>query len=493
MRIASRVGAPADEFAEHRGLRHSIYLLPRWVSSTTIAHLRRLASPQREYIEEAIKGRLDVPAIRRHFPAIRCGRIITNNAASTQIPECLLNRYRELALTYENIHRGQSSASKTITRLFEYAYQVIANFIGARSYREIILYRGATEAINSVMYSLLTEFRDGDNVVTTYMEHNSNYVPWYGMTHEILPRFGVRVECRLARFDRATGELDIDHLYRLVDNRTKLVCCTGASNFLGTRPPLDKIREISRDSGYEQPNGIKGSYLLVDGAQLVPNTFVDVAQSDIDFLAWSFHKMFAPVGVGALYARKEVLDSMRPFHYGGDMIAEGKVSPELVEYNVLPWKFTAGTPNIMGSIIAAEAAEFLVGTVLGSWKKNGARPYTDRAAIRQAMFMVEDYEQKLNGYLIDGLSGVKGLRIYGPADARRRTSLVSFNIEGKDPFRVAEYLDSHGIESRAGCHCATLAHHFYGMSPPASCRISPYIYNTIDEMEIIVKALRRMP
>ncbi len=476
MGIASRIRSGQAEAPEGRLFRS---LLP---------YLSRLAIPRERIAPAPV---MDLNAIRRNFLAIRSGRLVTNNAASTQIPDCLLERYRELALFYENVHRGQSSASRRTTHLFENAYQVIAGFIGARSSREVVLYRGTTEAINAVMYSLLTEFRDGDNVVTTFMEHNSNYVPWYGMTREILPRFGMKVECRLARFDRHTGELDLDHLAGLVDSHTKIVCCTGASNFLGTKPPLDKVREISRASGYPQPNGIAGSYLLVDGAQLVPNSFVDVSRSDVDFLAWSFHKMFAPVGVGGLYVKEPVLDSMRPFQYGGDMIAEGQVSPELVRYNALPWRFTAGTPNIMGTILAAEATEFLVGAVLGSWRKSDlARAHADRAAIRQAMGLVEEHEQRLTGYLLQELSGIPGLVIYGPRDARRRTSLVAFNIEGKDPFQVAEYLDQCGVESRAGCHCATLAHHFYGINPPASCRISPYIYNTMSEMELVVKAVK---
>ena len=145
-----------------------------------------------------------------------------------------------------------------------------------RAGRSIALYRNTTEAINAVMYSLLTEFRDGDNVVTTMMEHNSNYVPWYAMCREILPRLGRRAEYRLARFDPGTGELDLDHLASLIDARTKLVCCTGASNFLGTRTPLAAVRALADASGYPQPGGERRSYLLVDAAQLVPGSFVDV-------------------------------------------------------------------------------------------------------------------------------------------------------------------------------------------------------------------------
>ena len=184
--------------------------------------------------------------------------------------------YQSLAPGYENVHRGQSSASRQMTALFEESYDTIAQFIGAPGRASIALYRNTTEAINAVMYSLLTEFRDGDNVVTTMMEHNSNYVPWHAMCREILPRLGRRVECRLARFDPGTGELDLDHLGTLVNARIKLVCCTGASNFLGTRIPLAAVRALADASGYPQPGGERRSHLLVDAAQLVPGSFVDV-------------------------------------------------------------------------------------------------------------------------------------------------------------------------------------------------------------------------
>ena len=173
---------------------------------------------------------VDVQAIREHFVFPKLGRVVTNNAASTQPPAELLELYASLGPGYENVHRGQSSASQAMTALFEESYDTVARFIGAPSRACLALYRNTTEAINAVMYSLLTEFRDGDNVVTTLMEHNSNYVPWYGLCREILPRLGRRVEYRLARFDPVTGELDLTHLASLIDARTKLVCCTGASN-----------------------------------------------------------------------------------------------------------------------------------------------------------------------------------------------------------------------------------------------------------------------
>src|SRR5438105_15529886 len=241
-------------------------------------------------VSEVASAPVDVHAIRGHFAFPRLGRIALNNAASTQPPEELLALYQSLAPGYENVHRGQSSASAAMTTRFEESYDMIARFIGAPGRASIALYRNATEAINAVMYSLLTEFRDGDNVVTTLMEHNSNYVPWHAMCREILPRFGRRVQCRLARFDPVSGELDLEHLASLIDARTKLVCCTGASNFLGTRNPLGAVRALCDASGYRQPDGEQRSYLLVDAAQLVPGSFVDVQALGVDYLAFSCHK-----------------------------------------------------------------------------------------------------------------------------------------------------------------------------------------------------------
>jgi cysteine desulfurase / selenocysteine lyase len=436
-------------------------------------------------------GPLDVRAIREHFVFPRLGRVVTNNAASTQPPGELLELYASLGPGYENVHRGQSSASQAMTALFEESYDTIARFIGAPGRECLALYRNTTEAINAVMYSLLTEFRDGDNVVTTLMEHNSNYVPWHGLCREILPRLGRRVECRLARFDPVTGELDLAHLASLIDARTKLVCCTGASNFLGTRPPLAKVRALASASGYAQPNGERRSYLLVDGAQLVPGSFTDVRTLDVDYLAFSFHKLLAPFGVGVLYAKEHLLQSSLPFLYGGDMIAEGRVFPGLVEYNALPWKYAAGTPNILGAIVSAQALRLLADLALSPKRPlyyRTGKPL-ERAAVAEAMGKVAAWNRQLTARALDGLSAIPGITIYGPRDPARRTSLVAFNLPGRDPVQVAEELDRAGIEARAGCHCATLAHHALGLDPPASCRLSFYLYNTPTEVDQAVAAV----
>ncbi len=441
---------------------------------------------------DAATGRgagIDVHAVRRHFAFPATGRVVTNNAASTQPPRELTELFTRLAPGYENVHRGQSAASRAMTARFEKSYDTIADFLGAPGRRSIAVYRNTTEAHNAVMYSLLTAFRDGDNVVTTSLEHNSNYVPWYAMCREILPAFGRRVEYRLARFDPVTGELDLDHLAALVDARTKLVCCTGASNFLGTRPPLPVVREIATAGGYAQPEGTRGAYLLVDGAQLVPGGPVDVVDLDVDFLSFSFHKLLAPFGTGALYAKEHLLAAAKPFLYGGDMIAEGRVLPELVEYNDLPWKFAAGTPDILGTVVSAEALRLVVDLALDPDRPRrfGAPTALARADVRAAMGRVAAWNRILTAHALDRILRLEGVTVHGPRDAARRTALVAFTVAGRSPVEVAEALDAAGVEARAGCHCATLAHHALGLT--ASCRLSFAFYNTLDDVDAAVDAL----
>ncbi len=437
---------------------------------------------------------LDVHRIRAHFDLARSGRIVTNNAASTQPPRQLLDLYRSLIPSYENVHRGQSTASQVTTALFEESYDTIAGWLNAPSRRSIATYRNTTEAHNAVMYSLLTEFRDGDNIVTTMLEHNSNFVPWYGLCREILPRLGRNVELRVARFDHVTGELDLNHLASLVDARTKLVCCSGASNFLGTKPDLGIVREIADRSGYQQPNGECRSRLLVDGAQLVPSNHIDVQAMDVDYLSFSFHKFLAPFGVGVLYAKEHLLQQSLPFLYGGDMIADGMVSPEHVGYNVLPWKFSAGTPNILGVIASAQALRLVVDLIGSAGPQAYFRtkiPIPARA-VAGTMTAIGAHTARLTERAMESLATIPGLTIYGPAAPRRRSPLVAFNVAGRNPFDLANALNDAGVESRAGCHCATLAHRDLGLEPAASCRLSFYLYNSTDDIDQAVGALRRI-
>ena len=461
-------------------------LLPEWLP---LPRRRRSQSAPHDRPPQ----RLDVQRVRSHFDFPGTGRVVTNNAATSQTPRELIELFRRLSPWYEAIHRGQSAASRLMSAEFEESFDTIATWVNAPSRRCISTYRNTTEAINAVMYSLLTEFRDGDNVVTTLMEHNSNFAPWHGLTQEVLPRLGRRVECRLARFDHDTGELDLAHLAELVDHRTKLVCVTGASNFLGTKPPLDRVREVAADSGYRQPDGTTGSLLLVDAAQLAPTSAIDVAALDVDFLAFSFHKVLAPFGVGVLYGRETLLERSLPFLYGGDMIAEGKVSPEHVEYNELPWKYVAGTPNVLGVIASAQALRLLVDLALDPaepWFGNpGPLP---RVEVESAMRLVQEHVRGLTDHALDRAQKVPGLKVYGPRPGEPRSPLMAFNVRGLDPRAIADALDGRGIEARAGCHCATLAHRELGLTPQGSCRLSFAAYTSLDDVDRALDALDRV-
>ena len=307
----------------------------------------------------------NLEAIRSHFLFPAHGRVVTNNAASTQPPRALLALYQALAPAYDNVHRGQSDASQITTERFEAAYDDIARFIGAPSRRNIVVVRNTTEAHNTVMYSLMSEFRDGDNVVTTMMEHNSNYVPWYAMCRDILPRFGRRVEYRLARFDPATGELDLEHLASLIDERTKLVCCTGASNFFGTKNPLAADPRAGNTSGYataqrraalvpagrRRPAGARQLHRRAGPRRRLPVVLV-------------------PQDAGAVRRRRAVCQGAPaavvaavPLRRRHDRRG-ARVPPTTCDYNALPWKFAAGTPNILGTIVSAQALRILLDLAL---------------------------------------------------------------------------------------------------------------------------------
>ena len=341
------------------------------------------------------------------------------------------------------------------------------------------------------MYSLLTEFRDGDNVVTTMMEHNSNYVPWYAMCREILPRLGRQVDYRLARFDPVTGELDLDHLASLVDARTKLVCCTGASNFLGTRTPLAAVRALADASGYLQPDGERRSYLLVDGAQLVPGSFVDVQALGVDFLAFSFHKMLAPFGVGVLYAREHLLESVAavPVRRRHDRRRARVPRPGRVQRAALEVRRRNARTSSARSSPRRRCA------CCWTWRSRRTRRLLRHGRAHRARRRARGHGPRLRLEPAADQPGAgrarrhPGITIYGPLDPARRTSLVAFNLAGRDPVSVAEALNRAGVESRAGCHCATLAHHALGLTPPASCRLSFYLYNTPDEVDRAANAL----
>lgn len=498
---------------------------------------------------------LDTTTIRGKFPYLngsinlmvknthRPGRIFVDSTASTQMPLPVLERLAGSLFHYANIHRGEYDSSRLSTLEFERAYNIAANLVNADSWREIVMGRNATEMINLVMRGTAAQFRDGDNVVVTRLEHNSNYVPWFGL-QGMLKNFGRSIEVRIVDFDRATGELNMDQFARKVDSKTKIVAATGASNFMGIKPDLKNIANLAHSSRYEQPDGSKGSYFLVDGAQLVPGSHVDVQDIDCDFLAWSFHKMAIPLGVGALYGKKSILDQLDPFLYGGDMVA--KVREGNVTYKQSPWKFTAGTPNILGTIGTGYGITFMINLGLGNlfeeqpgtngnsellcrqiateillntprgdteimydvpeifvdifgaylaendgleglFQDQGRRLTESRNVVRSAMNNIMYHEQELTQRAIDGLKENGMVTLYGPLDATKRTGLLAFNVRGMNPQTVAMRLNEKGIEVRHGTLCAQLAQQHCGIEE--SARMSFYVYNTIQDVDRAVAAV----
>ena len=423
---------------------------------------------------------------------------------------------------------------------FERAYNVAANLVNANSWREIMFGRNATEMINLVMRGLEYQFSDGDNIVVTALEHNSNYVPWHGLQQN-LRRTGKEIDVRIVPFDSRTGEVDMGLLESMVDANTKIVAATGASNFMGIKPDVKRIGEIAHASGHVQQDGSSGSYLLVDAAQLVPGTPVDVQDLGCDFLAWSFHKMALPLGVGGLYGKKEVMETLDPFLYGGDMILD--VLPGKVEFQELPWRFTAGTPNILGVIGTGVGMEYMINLGRGGLAKKDEvervgkrvetavlmntprgdfeinyrvpselqsmfRAYMQRhpevvAALRDpakrldrtrevvqyAMGEIMQHEEELTQAAIDRLQGVPGITMYGPQDATKRTGLMAFNVDGIEPHALAFALNSKGVEVRNGVHCASLAHHQLGIREMGSVRMSFYVYNDMNDVDKATSAV----
>jgi len=470
-------------------------------------------------------------------------RLFLDNTASTQVSLPVLEALARTVLDYANVHRGEYRASQLTTERFEAAYNVAANLVNAADANEIVFGRNTTEMINLVQRALEADVQDGDNVVVTRLEHNSNYVPWYGMQQRLLRR-GVNVDIRIVDFNKETGALDMDQLARLVDTRTKIVATTGASNFMGVRPDIHKIAEIAHASGYQQQRPqMRGSFYLVDGAQLVPGTPVDVQAIGCDFLTWSFHKMTLPFGIGGLYAKAAVLEELDPFLYGGDMI--DNVQEGNVTYKKRPWRYTAGTPNILGTIATGEGIAVLVNMALGNlteddeverigrsietaillntprgvyagrysiddavaatWrnyiqrhpdtmnilKDKSLRLTTAQERVRTAMTAIQRHEEELTQYALDSMHDIESVTIYGPRDATKRAGLVAFNIQGYKSEAAVLELDKRGIEARNGTHCASLAHNALGLN--GTVRISFYVYNTKDDVGQAVDAIKEIP
>ena len=409
---------------------------------------------------------MDVQALRADFPILQRtvhGKplVYLDNAATTQRPRQVLETLTTFYETYNaNIHRSPHLLGQEATELYEQAHENVAAFIGAEDEREIIFVRNTTEAINLVAVSLLRpesgrlQLRPGDEVITTVMEHHSDLVPWQALCRD--NGLVLRV-CGLGE----DGSLDLEDLSSLLGPRTRLVACTHVSNVLGTINPIAAIARLVHEAG---------ALLLVDGAQSVPHMPVRVKELGCDFLAFSGHKMLAPFGIGVLYGRRELLEEMSPFLYGGDMIAE--VTLERSTWNELPWKFEAGTANVAVGIALGGAVDLRTGREL-----LGAVGYLEAIGMAE----VQAHEQALIGRLLAGLEAIPGVRVYGPRELQRRGAVVSFSVEGADPYLVAQLLDDEGIAVRAGGHCAHPLARRLGVS--GTVRASPYLYNTAAEIE----------
>ena len=404
-----------------------------------------------------MKGVLDVKRLREDFPilhqTLRHGRslVYLDNAATTQKPRAVIDA---LVGYYErdnaNIHRGVHELSQRATAAFEEARAKVQHLLGAAHPSEIIFTRGATEAINLVAQSFgRANLRPGDEVLISAMEHHSNIVPWQQLCEEKGGRLRV-----LPIDDR--GELVMEELPRLLGPRTKLVAVGHVSNALGTLNPLREIIALAHEQGVT---------VLVDGAQAVAHTRVNVQDLDCDFYCFSGHKLYGPTGIGVLFGRRALLEAMAPWQGGGEMIAS--VSFEKTLYNVLPHKFEAGTPHIGGAIGLGVAIDYVQSVGLDA---------------------IAAYEGELLAYGTRALLGVPRLRLIGTA--REKASVLSFVMEGVHPHDIGTILDQEGIAIRTGHHCAQPVMDRFGVAGTA--RASLALYNTRDEIDALVAGLRKV-
>jgi cysteine desulfurase / selenocysteine lyase len=396
---------------------------------------------------------LDVEVVRKDFPILETqshGKrlVYLDSAATSQKPRQVIDR---IVRFYEeenaNVHRGVYDLAQRATEAYEGARAACARFIGATP-RSIVFTRSTTEAINLVRYTWgRANVRSGDEILVTELEHHSNLIPWQLLAQEtgaVLRHLPIDDE----------GRLRTDLLGDFVGDRTKLVATALMSNVLGTINPIAELAAAAHSVG---------ALVLVDAAQAAPHLAFDVAELDADFLAYSAHKMCGPTGAGVLYARERLLEEMPPFHGGGEMIRE--VWADRATYNEIPYKFEAGTPNIAQAVGMGAAVEYLED--LG-------------------MEAVRRHEVEIASYALERLRDA-GATIYGPSDPAERGAVISFNIEGVHPHDLATILDQEGICIRAGHHCAQPLMRRLGV--PATSRASFYVYNTREEVDLLVDAL----
>ncbi len=395
----------------------------------------------------------NIDSIRSRFPIF--SRTVNgqplcylDSGASAQQPDVVIDAVSNLhSDKYSNVHRGVHTLSMESTQLYDGAREKVKDYINASSAEEIIFTRGATESVNLVAQSFARPILNkGDEILITHMEHHSNIVPWQlvcEQTGAILKVVPINDH----------GELEMDAFYDLLNEKTKLVGVVHISNALGTVNPIEEIVKECR---------LKDIPILIDGAQGAPHLPVDVTALDVDFYVFSGHKLYGPTGIGVLYGKKSLLDKMPPYQGGGDMILSVKF--EGTEYNELPYKFEAGTPNISGAVGLGCAIDFVNEVGLKSIVK---------------------HEESLMNYAFDELSNIDEVKIIGTA--KKRAGLVSFIIDGVHPHDIGTLLDSQGIAIRAGHHCAQPVMERFGI--PATARASFGMYSTKEEVDRLVSAV----
>jgi len=407
-------------------------------------------------VGSSVAERYDVSRIREDFPILHRtvhGKplVYLDNAATTQKPNAVIDRIvRYYTEENANVHRGVHFLSELATAAYEGARTTVKNFIGARSEKEIVFTRGTTEGINLVAHSWgRGHVGEGDEIIISAIEHHSNIVPWQILCEE------KRAKLRVIPVNDA-GEVLVDEYAKMLNDRTRIVAFGHASNALGTINPVKKMTAMAHDAG---------AIVVIDGAQGVPHRPIDVQDLDSDFYAFSGHKVYAPTGIGVLYGKEALLDAMPPYQGGGDMILS--VSFEKTTYNALPYKFEAGTPHIEGVVALAAALDY-IGTL--------------------GIENISAHEHDLLTYATARLQEIEGLRIIGTA--RQKASVISFVLEGVHPHDIGTVVDQEGIAIRTGHHCAQPL--MMRFNVPATGRASFGLYNTREEADALVSALRRV-
>lgn len=395
-------------------------------------------------------SKLNINKIRSDFPIFADKALIyLDSAATTQKPKQVIEAVSDYYSNYyANVHRGIYDLSIKATEAYQSARQKVANFINAKDWRSIVFTGGTTESINLVAYSWARKnLKNGDEILITEMEHHSNIVPWQLVAEET----GVILKYIPINID---GTLDLNNINKLITNKTKLVSIIHQSNVFGTINPIKKIINHAK-----KVNAIT----FIDAAQSIPHSPVDVQDMDCDFLAFSGHKMLGPTGIGVLYGKTELLESMAPFMGGGDMINSVTMSESI--WNDIPYKFEAGTPKIAQAIGLGAAIDYINNIGLSN---------------------INIYEKHLLAIALEKLRSIDGIEIYGHRNSENG-AVISFNLEGIHPHDLSQFLDQDGIAVRAGHHCAQPIMDKLGVS--STIRVSFYLYNTEEEINLLCESL----